>query len=33
LVGARAALLGGYAEARELFALEADPDTKLEATP
>src|SRR5689334_8451067 len=30
LVGARAALLGGHAEARKLFTFEADPDTKFE---
>ena len=30
MVGARAALLGGHAETRELFTFEADPDTKLE---
>ncbi|MFZ3237904.1 MAG: hypothetical protein WA417_24185 [Stellaceae bacterium] len=30
LVGARAALFGGHAEARELFAFEADPNAKLE---
>jgi hypothetical protein len=32
LVGARAALLGRHAETGELFAFEADPDAKLEAT-
>ena len=30
LVGARAALLGGHAEARKFFAFKADPDTELE---
>src|SRR5580704_2953940 len=32
LVGARAALLGRHAETLKLFALEADPNAKLEAT-